>query len=97
MFAALAWSTNYASIIQVEQSLHEGLLDQLAAEWTSSYMQRRMAARDPDLAAQARDLVFNRVNDVAGNLERISNVNYIPFTQAVKGVSWLYSTVSTVL
>ena len=49
----------------------------MRADWSSSYMQRMMASRDPTVAAAARARVMDRVNEAAGSLERMSNVNYI--------------------
>ena len=96
LFAMLAWAPTYTGIIEAEHAMHEVLLDQMQADWASSYMLRKMASRDPTVAAAARARLMDRVNEAAGSLERMANVNYIPFSQAVKGVSYLFGGVSAV-
>lgn len=96
LFAMLAWAPTYTGIIEAEHAMHEVLLDQMQADWASSYMLRKMASRDPAVAAAARARLMDRFNEAAGSLERVANVNYIPFSQAVKGVSYLFGGVSAV-
>lgn len=42
------------------------------------------------LRRTAAQLVADRMNDVVGHLQRSRNKDFIPFSQAVKGVSFLY-------
>ena len=38
LFAMLAWAPTYTGIIEAEHAMHEVLLDQMQADWASSYM-----------------------------------------------------------
>lgn len=90
LFAMLAWTWDYGIIINAERSMHDVLVHEMAAEWTSGYMRRGMNGADHE---QATAKIMDRMNDIAGNLDRSRNVHFIPFSQAVKGVSYLYSVV----
>ena len=98
MFGILCWCNTYDSIISSEMSANDDLIQILSQSFTSAYMLRRMQREgsvwaEAGLRRTAAQLVADRMNDVAGNLHRARNKDFIPFSQAVKGVSHLYAQV----
>ena len=91
LFALMAWSTDYTAHLSAEQELNSDVIESLRETWSSTYSLAMLRAGGPGATR-----IFDRMNDNSGNLRRSKSVRYIPFSQAIKGVSYLYSTVSRV-
>jgi hypothetical protein len=95
VYAMLAWSYQYKEIAELEELRFEDQVDELVADNSSKYMRRQMRAAGSTGEESTRRM-RDRMGDTAGALWRSQNVRNIPFTQAVKAVSYTYSRVSDV-
>lgn len=86
LFARLAWHTCYSAILAAETAADASLMNELAMRFASTHM-RAAAAQDPE-GPQAAAL-FDRVRENGGFLRRAADVTHVPFSQAVKAVSFL--------
>jgi len=86
LFARLAWHTCYSAVLAAERAADASLMNELAMRFASTHM-RAAAAQDPE-GPQAAAL-FDRVRENGGFLRRAGDVTHVPFSQAVKAVSFL--------
>ena len=92
-FALMAWLRDYRPLLQMESAADGELQQELQESFVSGYadrMIRKGSERGDSIARKLQD----RVRDAAGTLQRSKNVHYIPFSQAVKAVSFLFSRVN---
>ena len=94
-FGMLCWTNSYDSIISSEMNGNCDLIQILGDSFTSKHMLRKMEREgsvwaEAGLRRTAAQIVADRINDAAGHLHRARHKDYIPFSQAVKGISYLY-------
>ena len=92
-FALMAWLRDYRPLLQMESAADGELQQELQESFVSGYadrMIRKGSERGDSIARKLQD----RVRDAAGTLQRSKNVHYIPFSQAVKAVSFLFTRVN---
>ena len=84
LFARLAWLPNYAYIFAAERAAGAATGSQDSS--VSAYTRR---AIERDLAGRQAQALLARSGDTDGFLRRSANVHFVPFSQAVKSISFL--------
>ena len=92
LFARLAWLSCYKAVLAAECAADAALMSEIAMRFASTHM-RAAAAQDPE-GPQAVAL-FDRARENGGFLRRAADVTHVPFSQAVKAVSFLAAMVPT--
>ena len=93
IFAKLGWLQDYTPILEMERFYNGQLQEDLQDSHLSGYARRLIRSggeRGDDVLRRQQ----GRVGDVVGMLQRGANVHAVPFSQAVRAVSWLYCRVS---
>lgn len=91
-YAKLAWGDDYSSILRLEASTNSAALDELVP--LSQYA-RRQLKKGGTAAKQLEERLLLRRNDIAGYVQRAGNVHAVPWSQAMRGISFLNDQIRT--
>jgi hypothetical protein len=91
-YAMLAWRTDFAAILELEASTSIPAVDELVG--ISGYA-RRQLRKGGTAAEQLAQRISFRQNDIAGYIQRSRNVHAVPWSQAMRGISFLNDQIRT--
>ena len=94
LYAMLAWRSDYADILRLEANTNRETISNLGEQRQSGYA-KRLIRKGGEAAERIERASELRLNDVAGFLARAGNVHVVPWSQAMRSISFLHDQVST--